>query len=358
MQYPTSEITLQLDKLPHEHYLPGEQVKCKVMLKVDENIQIQSISVQFKGRAKTFWTNETLDCGIEEFNGHEQYFSSFQYIFGVQNGPQQLVKPGIYAFDCHYRLPSHLPDSMKSLYGQVVYSVNVQVQTNSHEIKQKEVLRDFRVLSQLDLNNYPNLKCKVDSLTKEIYGCQCCSCITLCKSRVIDMLTVVPCGGYVPGDKIPIFIEIDNNSKKSMESVLCEFYEIMTFTTLEPRLDTKKVVRLLWEHKFNGIPAGENRFFQTNLTLKPEYEFKVLYGCGIIDVKYFIKTTGVIFGHPKQVKNEIELMIGTKPFDDAETLKNNVKKDISMKKIIRGSMLDGDSSDATSEKTPLIPKKN
>lgn len=332
------------------------------MLKVRDSVRIRSISVQYKGRAKTFWTNETPKLQMEEFSGQEQYFSSFQFIFGVQNGPEQLVKPGYYAFNCLYRLPAHLPSTLKSLYGHVVYSVIVQVQSNSEALLQKEVIRDFRVLSQLDLNDYQNLRYKVENLTSEIYGCQCCCC-TCCKSRVIDMVTVIPCGGYVAGDNVPIFIEVDNKSKLNIESVVCELYESTTYTTMEPRLENRKQTRCLWEHKFNGVPSRENRFFQTNLTLNPEFEFKVLYGCGIIDTKYFIKTTGVI-PTAKYLTNEIEIMIGTTPFTDAEdrNLKKHKKEVISpLKRIIPGSLLIAGTSKShekeISEKDPLLPKK-
>lgn len=330
------------------------------MLKVEASIRIQSISVQYKGRAKTFWTNDVTEFETQEFSGQEQYFSSFQFIFGVQNGPEQLVKPGYYAFDCLYRLPEHLPSTMKSLYGHVVYSVIVQVQSNSEEIRQKEVIRDFNVVSHLDLNDYPNLRYKVENLSSEMYGCRC-FCCTCCKSRVIDMVTVNPSGGYVPGDSIPIFIEVDNKSKLSIESIVCELQEITTFTTMVPSLDSKKQTRVLWEHTFNGVPSHENRFFQTNLLLKPEFNFKVLYGCGIIDIKYFIKTTGVI-PSAKNVINEVEIMIGTKPFSDAESLKMKKNKNevISpLKRIIPGSLLIAGTSktNGTTERDPLLPKK-
>lgn len=341
---------------------PGHQVKCKVMLKVQVPIKVQSISVQYKGRAKTFWTNETPKLTMKEFSGHEQYFSSFQFIFGVQNGPEQLVKPGYYAFDCLYHLPAHLPSSLKSLYGHVVYSVIVQVQSNANELLKKEIIRDFRVLAQLNLNEYQNLKYKIESLTSEIYGCRCCCC-TCCKSRVIDMVTVIPCGGYVAGDNIPIFIEVDNKSKLNMENVVCELYESTTFTTINPGLDNKKHTRVLWEHTFNGVPSRENRFFQTNVFLNPDFDFKVLYGCGIIDTKYFIKTTGVIRA-AKCITNEIEIMVGTTPFNDAEDLKmKNHKKDVisPLKRIIPGSLLIAGTSKTykkeTTEKDPLLPKK-
>lgn len=332
------------------------------MLKVEASIKVQSISVQFKGRAKTFWTNDTSEFETAEFTGQEQYFSSFQFIFGVQNGPEQLVKPGFYAFDCLYRLPAHLPSSMKSLYGHVVYSVIVQVQSNTEEIKQKEVIRDFAVVSELDLNEYANLKYMKDNLTSEIYGCRCCCC-TCCKSRVIDMVTVIPCGGYVAGDTFPIFIEVDNKSKLNIQSVVCELQEVTTFTTMVPSLDNRKQTRVLWEHKFNGVPSRESRFFQTNLLLNPEFKFKILYGCGIIDTKYFVKTTAVV-PTAKSLMNTLEIMIGTKNFIDVEDLrtkKHKMEVRSPLNRIIPGSMLITNTSKPnekqSTEKDPLLPKK-
>lgn len=329
------------------------------MLKVSASVRAQSISVQFKGRAKTFWLESPEDLEPQDFSGHEQYFSSFQFVFGVQNGPEQIIKPGIYAFDCIYKLPAHLPSTMNNSLGKVVYSVIVQIQSNSNGFQQKEITRNFKVLSQLDLNEYPNLKYKIENLSTEFYGCKCLCCLC-CKSRVIDMVTVIPCGGYVPGEDIPIFIEIDNRSKHDIESVVCEMFEITTFTTTVPYLSSKRLTRQLWEHTFNGVKSHENRFFQTNLFLDPKYNFKVLYGCGIIDIKYFLKTTGNILT-AKSLTNEIELMIGTNPFTDNEDLKLKKRKSeviSTLKRVIPGSLLIAGRADIknATENDPLLPK--
>uniref|UniRef100_A0A336KTM7 CSON013877 protein n=1 Tax=Culicoides sonorensis TaxID=179676 RepID=A0A336KTM7_CULSO len=356
----SAEVNIQLDKLPHEYYLPGQQIKCKIMLKVVSTIKIQSISIQYKGRGKSFWTEqnpETLE--IREFSGHEQYFSSYQYVFGVQNGREQLIKPGYYVFDSLYRLPSLLPSTITNVFGRIIYSVSVQIQSSSHDIQNKEITRDFKVFSQLDLNDYPDLRFKVENLTSNVYGCQCC-CLICCKSRVIDMVTVIPCGAYIPDENIPIFIEIDNRSRLNIETVICEFYELLTFTAMTPSLDSRRETRLLWEHKFNGVSSKENRFFQTILHLDPDFKFNILNGSGIVDAKYFLKTTAIIPSHKPQT-SEIEIMIGTKAFNDLENIfpkkiKNGVKSPLN--RIIPGSFLiaEPENLKKMTEKDPLLPK--
>lgn len=349
-------ITIQLDKAPNEYYHSGDKVKCKILLHLTKHTKIQSISVQYKGKAKTEWPEIVSKTEQKAFVGRAQYFCSYQYLFGAQNGVEQLIPPGYYPFESTYNLPSTLPSSYKSAFGEVSYAVSIQIQTNDLENKQET--RPFLVACQINLNDFPELKNPVQNLISQQYGCN----FFCCKAGNIDMVTVIPCKGYIPGENIPIAIEIDNKSKVSIEYVTCELMEIIQYHVLEPYNDIKKETRILWEHRFIGVAKDENRYYQTNLFLNPDSKFKLLRGCGIIECKYFIKTTAII-SRNENLCNKIEISIGTVPFLKRPLTENQLfKQDVisPLRRVIPGSIFIANSSDRIkeiSERVPLLPKK-
>lgn len=349
------QIKIQLDKAPNEYYHSGDKVKCKILIHLIKHTKIQSISVQYKGKAKTTWPETVSKTEQKTFVGRAQYFCSYQFVFGAQNGVQQLIPPGYYPFESTYHLPATLPSSYKSAFGEVSYVVSVQIQTIDLENKQET--RPFLVSCKVNLNDFFELRDSVQNITSQQYGCN----FMCCKAGNIDMVTVIPCKGYIPGENIPIAIEIDNKSKVTIEHVTCELIEIIQYHVLEPYNDIKKEKRILWEHRFLGVARDENRYYQTTLFLNPDSKFKLLKGCGIIECKYFIKTTAILH-RKKDLCNEIEITIGTVPFQKRLTQIQLLKQDVisPLRRVIPGSIFIANSSDRIkelNEREPLLLKK-
>jgi hypothetical protein len=53
------------------------------------------------------------------------------------------------------------------------------------------------------------------------YFCCCC-----CKSGPLTLVTQLPASGYVPGQIIPMIIEVDNASKNPISRVVCELIQV------------------------------------------------------------------------------------------------------------------------------------
>jgi len=53
------------------------------------------------------------------------------------------------------------------------------------------------------------------------YFCCCC-----CKSGPLTLVTHVPARGYVPGQSIPMTVEVDNASNVAVTGVVCELVQV------------------------------------------------------------------------------------------------------------------------------------
>jgi hypothetical protein len=51
----------------------------------------------------------------------------------------------------------------------------------------------------------------------------CCFC---CKSGPLTFLTHLPAKGYIPGQDIPITVEIENGSNVKVLKVVCELWKV------------------------------------------------------------------------------------------------------------------------------------
>lgn len=108
-------FTFVFDKADRK-YVAGETVQCKVQVVVSSKFKARSLSMRFKGIAHTEWTesrsvtenNETRTV-TDTYTGDEQYFKSYQYLFGGANSGEQEITPGTHTYHASFRLPENVP---------------------------------------------------------------------------------------------------------------------------------------------------------------------------------------------------------------------------------------------------------
>lgn len=113
-------FTFEFDK-PDKKYLAGDTVHCKIQVTVFSKFKARSLSIRFKGFAHTEWTksrtvtsNGKSRTVHDRYTGDEEYFRSYQYMFGNQNASsEQEITTGTHIYNVQFVLPNNLPTRLE-----------------------------------------------------------------------------------------------------------------------------------------------------------------------------------------------------------------------------------------------------
>uniref|UniRef100_A0A336LUC5 CSON004664 protein n=1 Tax=Culicoides sonorensis TaxID=179676 RepID=A0A336LUC5_CULSO len=306
-------FTIDFDK-PDKNYIAGETVRCKIQINVHSKFKARSLSVRFKGFAHTEWTkSRTVTSGgktrtvHDRYTGDQEFFKSVQFFIGSENSGEHEIEAKTYYYEAQFILPENLPSNIEHSNGHIRYNVKVK-----YDIAwgfDKDYTAPFSVSSKLDLNEFPELREPVKQIKEKIFGCCCC------ESDPMQMINLLPKKGFVPGDVIPITIEIDNNSDVRIDFIKVKLKEHTNFITHSPRTDTRSDSRTLNEHFFHtAVAPFQKKIFETTFYLDPSIDYKLFNGCAIIYTEYFIKSEAESSGCHTNPENSTNITIGTIPF--------------------------------------------
>ncbi|XP_068085936.1 arrestin domain-containing protein 2 [Anabrus simplex] len=299
---------------PLATYYGGQVVSGYLSVKLDKEKTMRGIEVRFRGRAEVEWkesrtvrdSNGKSRTVWETYSACESYFENRKYLVGSEQGDMALPV-GNHAFPFILTLPNNLPSSFEGQYGNVRYTVKATMKRPwkfDHDAKAA-----FTVLSQLDLNSERNIQ-EPYKAVKEKFLCCCC-----CKSGPITLIATVPVTGFVPGQDIPIFLEVDNtNTDVVISNIICKLKKTVWFSARHLGHDkvrkTEDKVASVETNEMVGLTGCGN----WTLKLKvPSVPASYLKHCNIIDIKYELGIKGVIDGPHANMKTEIPIIIGTIP---------------------------------------------
>ncbi|KAJ4443541.1 hypothetical protein ANN_05214 [Periplaneta americana] len=216
---------------PQNIYFCGQTVSGRLLVNTDSPKKLRSkynvvcsIVIKFKGEAECHWSetrtvrrNGRNHTHTVHYRGHELYFDNRVKLFGG-SGDTETLPPGEHSFQFSMILPIHLPSSFEGSHGFVRYTVKAILDRPwkfDHEVKNA-----FTVLSHLDLNLDPRNR---EPFKVEDSKHFCCCC---CKSGPLTLVTVIPARGFVPGQSIPLTVEVDNASNVNIYEVVCELQKV------------------------------------------------------------------------------------------------------------------------------------
>ncbi|GFG28507.1 hypothetical protein Cfor_03631 [Coptotermes formosanus] len=239
------------------------------------------IIVKFKGEAECSWTerrtvhrNGKSETVSTHYRGYEMYFENSAKVF-AGTGVTEVLPAGEHSFPFSMMLPIHLPSSFEGEYGYVRYTVKATLDRPwkfDHEVKAA-----FTVLSHFDLNLDPHNREPV-KVENNKYFCCCC-----CKSGPLTLVTYVPARGYVPGQSIPMIIEVDNASNITVSGVVCELRQIVTYRAPGT---SKQHFAVVASVALEGSVGENNSKTWTSRMTVPPLPSSSLPQCSIIDVDY------------------------------------------------------------------------
>lgn len=137
--------------------------------------------------------------------GKDIYLDTRTYLFGYQGASSVEIPAGIHRYSFECQLPPLLPASFEASHGHIRY--NVKACLDIPWRFDKEFKLQFTVVRKDNLNDFPDLKfpCRNEQIRT--------FCSFFCRALQLTVTVTIPCGGFVPGQTIPITIEYINRSK-------------------------------------------------------------------------------------------------------------------------------------------------
>jgi Arrestin (or S-antigen), N-terminal domain/Arrestin (or S-antigen), C-terminal domain len=138
------------------------------------------------------------------YEGENVYFNVKTYLFGVRGGDHSQIQAGTHRYNFEYQLPPLLPASFEASKGYIRY--NIEACLDIPWKFDKETKLQFTVVRNDDLNEFPGLRtpCSI----KEIDRAICCFPM----SHPLAVTVSIPCGGFTPGQTIPVKIHCEKIS--------------------------------------------------------------------------------------------------------------------------------------------------
>lgn len=219
-----------------------------------------------------------------------------------------------------------LLNSYEHTYGHIKY--NVKVAYDISDDSSKEYVGYFFVEPVADLNNSDelNINLPLKDARHKRFG------YLWWQTEPLNMINVIPKRGWVPGETIPMAVQIENNSTVKIKKVRLSLIEKVTFVTKKPRRIAKTEFNVLKEQLFGtSIEPCQTKLLEAELYLYPEYEWKIFNGSKLIICEYFIKTEAIVRGLHRNFDNPTLITIGTVP------LTNNNAAPVSPKSLLNAS---------------------
>lgn len=170
----------------------------------------------------------------------------------------------------------------------------------------------FYVTSEIDLNECMDLGKPVRALKEVGFGFNCC-----CFSEPLQLIIFLPKKGFVPGETIPVTIEIDNNSNVRINFIKVELIERLTFVATIPRVVKECKMTVLESKQLDVVIAPyQNKLFQTKIALDPDLKWKIFEGSFLFYCDYSIRVEASrmqAVGFSKNPVVETKIQIGTIP---------------------------------------------
>ena len=304
---------------PWSTYYPGQTVTGNIIVVLDSTKKIRGISVKIKGAANTCWTTDKQEMddrgqyreGTETVTAHEDYFETKYYLVGSASGGEIEIQTGEHKFPFKCALPMNLPSSFESDFGHVRYIVKA---TLDRPWKfDQEVKSPFTVILPLDLNEEPRASEKVEEEMSKTFCCLCCGTAPLTVNYSL------PVRGYVPGQSMPVHVNVENSSGLTVDTVKLILCKIVTLRATTPSSDTRTeelVIAEVGKGPVDGRGAAE---YDQKLDIPPLPPSN-LTNCGIIDLEYSLKIVASVSGwYHRNLSKNTSVFVGSVPLVNYQT---------------------------------------
>ncbi|KAL7297338.1 hypothetical protein TKK_0009730 [Trichogramma kaykai] len=313
---------------PYATYHPDQTVTGKVILTLDAPKKIKGIKISVKGEADTYWSTDRQELNNEGryinetdvVTAHEEYFKAQFYILGSSSGEQIELPSGTHTYPFNFVLPPSLPSSFESDFGRIRYTTKAILDRPWKFDQETKVA--FTVVSHFDLNKDAKASESVHLEKSKTFGCFCCV------SPPLTVDITLPVRGYVPGQSIPVKVNVENQSGIQVDTIKLKLEKVVTYSATTPRSD-KKIVETVVAEVSKG-PIGGNAHtivsYEQFIDVPPTPPSN-LQNCGIIDLEYKLKIEACMAGfYHRNLRDSTPIYIGTVPLSSYQMPQAPIKQ--------------------------------
>ncbi|XP_016369770.1 arrestin domain-containing protein 1a [Sinocyclocheilus rhinocerous] len=258
------EITLNNNKTV---YNPGESLTGTLKISIAQPIHCKAIKVNCQG-----FCGVTSKSNDTDWTEEEQYFSS-----SVSIADKGTLKDGEHTFPFKFLLPAAAPTSFEGPYGRIIYRVRAFIDTPRFT-KDYKIEKPFSMKNTVNLNEIPGIQEPSSfSVTKNFS-------YMLVKNGTVVLKAKSDMRGYITGQIIKVFAEIENKSDKSTGHVVASLMQKVTYNTKKPTYD----VRTVAEVEGPGVKGGQKTEWKEQIIV-PSLHLSTLTDGNLIQICYYIQ---------------------------------------------------------------------
>ncbi|KAA0717052.1 Arrestin domain-containing protein 1 [Triplophysa tibetana] len=260
------EITFNNNKTA---YSPGESVSGTLKISLAQSIPCKAIKVNCQGVCGV--TSKAHDTDWME---EEQYFSS-----SVSIADKGTLKEGEHSFPFMFLLPATAPTSFEGHYGSIMFRVRAFIDTPRFA-KDYKVEKPFSMSNNINLNEVPQIhEPSSSSVTKNFS-------YMLVKNGTVVLKAKSDLRGYIAGQIIKVYAEIENKSDKSTGHVVASLMQKVTYNTKKPTIDLRAVA----EVEGPGVKGGNKGEWKEQIIV-PSLPLSSLTSENLIEINYYIQVS-------------------------------------------------------------------
>ncbi|XP_032873167.1 arrestin domain-containing protein 3-like isoform X3 [Amblyraja radiata] len=285
-------------------YSCGEWISGRIVMEITNRTEVRVLKIHAKGEAYVQWKNSSNSSDSnrsEDYPQQLRYFKHKYLLIGSDSSDEVTVlQEGIHEYPFSLVLPPTppLPSSFKGTYGHVSYWMTAKLHRPLKlRIKTKE---PFTVYNQVDINTPRLLEPHTAANEKTI----CCWC---CASGPISLKAEVERMGYVAGESIKIFVEIENHSSRKVVPKAA----IVKTIIFHAKTKKKTLSEVIIKTKGEPVLAGQKDSRNSMMLEIPEL-IPTLMNCSIIQMDYSIQVT-VDIPRSMGLTVDLPIVIGTIP---------------------------------------------
>ncbi|XP_016106989.1 arrestin domain-containing protein 1-like isoform X2 [Sinocyclocheilus grahami] len=258
------EITLNKNKTV---YNAGESISGTLKISIAQPIHCKAIKVNCQGFCGVTSKSNDIDWTEEE-----QYFSS-----SVSIADKGTLKDGEHTFPFKFLLPAAAPTSFEGPYGRIIYRVRAFIDTPRFT-KDYKIEKPFSMKNTVNLNEIPGIQEPSSySVTKNFS-------YMLVKNGTVVLKAKSDMRGYITGQIIKVFAEIENKSDKSTGHVVASLMQKVTYNTKKPTYDMRTVA----EVEGPGVKGGQKTEWKEQIIV-PSLHLSTLIDGNLIQICYYIQ---------------------------------------------------------------------
>ncbi|XP_030073918.1 arrestin domain-containing protein 2 isoform X1 [Microcaecilia unicolor] len=280
----------------------GDMVIGKVVLELMAETRVESVKLHAEGLARVHWT-ESRSAGsstayTQNYSDVVQYLNHRETLLQTDNGAPTVLQAGRHEFPFSFQLPETLVTSFEGKHGSVRYWIKAKLHRPWSTVKKAK--KEFTVIEPIDINT-PDLLAPQAGTKEKTARAWYCNLGQVSLSVKIDRK------GYIPGEVIPIFAEVDNCTSRVVmpKAALLQTQKFIARGTVKQK---KAVVATL---AGDSVAAGKRELWHGRALKIPPLGPSITQ-CRIIRVEYALKVCVDIPGTSKLLL-ELPLVIGTIP---------------------------------------------